>query len=203
MEPEELQRKLVQIEIDKFAMEKQLSSLKHRLVAGEFSWPEYQAFKAQLLEGKNERQYFAEANQQVQTIRTWLDYKNQSLPHKQHFFFAGLLVFFLLALITAWQFGTPGTESFVIKESKENTIASSAALDRQVFVLGEPVNIRISPENTPYILSVTHNDQQIAFSEPVFIPEETGNYQVIAWLEADNLEEFRLDFVVVNYRPAQ
>ncbi|MEK6963881.1 MAG: hypothetical protein AABX70_05620 [Nanoarchaeota archaeon] len=173
----------VQLEVDKFGMEKELSKLKSRLIERELSWPEYQSFKSQLLGNRSEKQYFFEMNQQISRLKQYKEWQKRKENHhrqmKHHFFFAGMLFFFIAALIVGWYQGWAGIQGFTIKEFAE----PSVFLDKMVYQVGEPVYIHVLPKETPYMLTIVKGQETFSPVAQVFVPKEPGEYQLQVMVE--------------------
>ena len=193
----DLRERNVQLEMDKFGMEKELSKLKTRLVEREIDWLEYQSFKLQLLGGKAQKEYFANINQEQSKIHYQLRAeKSQQTFHKQwrhHAFFAGMLFSLLLVLSFGWYSGYMGIQSFGVKEFSE----PSVFLDKQVYKVGEPVYIHILPKDTPYMLTIIDGNTETTPTAQIFTPLHPGEYQAIVMVEWKGiLKKFEIPFKV-------
>lgn len=195
MERRDFERKIAQLEMDKFAMEKELSRLKERLVNEDLAWLEYQAFRSQLLSRKTEKQYFIDANRQILQLRQWMEVQKRRQPHQKHqsFFFAGMLFFFIAALFLGWYAGFAGTEGFVVHKTAQLNVF----LDKDTYKVGESVYIRIVPK-VPFMTRILHNGEEITLPGQIFRPNKPGTYQIEVWAEKDGLKSFKREFTVAE-----
>ncbi|HLD04639.1 MAG TPA: hypothetical protein VJG90_02870 [Candidatus Nanoarchaeia archaeon] len=182
----DFRKQIVQLEMDKFGMDKELSRLKTRLVERELSWPEYQTFKYQLLGGKSHQKYFSDINRQVALLQfQQKQEKNQQELHRHtrhHFFFAGMVFFFIATLVVGWYQGWAGIQGFTVKEFTEPIVF----LDKTVYQVGEPVYIHVLPKEAPYMLTLVKDSVMFNPTAQVFVPQEPGDYHlqvVVEWKE--------------------
>ncbi len=190
-------QRIVQLEVDKFGMEKELSKLKSRLVERELSWPEYQSFKSQLLGNQLEKQYFFEMNQQINGLKQYKEWQKRKEDHyrqmRHHFFFAGMMFFFIAALVVGWYQGWAGIQGFAIKQFAE----PSVFLDKTVYQVGEPVYIHVLPKEVPYMLTIVKGDKVFNPTAQVFVPQEPGDYHLQVMVEwKKELKKVKIPFKV-------
>lgn len=177
------QKQIIQMEMDKFGMEKELSKLKSRLIERELSWPQYRSFKTQLLQGKQEREYFSDMNAKIGSLKAWSELqRKKEIHHKQvkhHFFFAGMLFFLIVTLGVGWYQGWAGVQGFTIKQFAEPNVF----LDKSLYQVGEPVYIHVLPKDTPYMLTIIDEESEWTPRIDIFTPDHKGAYTIQVVIE--------------------